>query len=129
VAVALSLWAAAAGPAEDGGYIKISREKWMWPRLTTAEMVKWPGGLNVPRGTIPVEMWYLSTMQPAYTSIESEFATPEQACAYEDWLRAKVSRALAQAENPAVPRYSTDEVRQRVFALMEKRSHHRSASE
>ena len=74
-------------------------------------------------------MWYLIKMQPAYTSIESEFATPEQASAYEAWLRAKVSHALAQANDPKVPRYSTDEVRQRVYALMEKRSQQRIASE
>jgi hypothetical protein len=62
-------------------------------------------------------------MQTAYTSIESEFDTPEQALAHEVWLRAKVSHALAQADAPNVPRYSTDEVRRRVYALMEDRSH------
>ena len=74
-------------------------------------------------------MGYLVRMQPAYTSIASEFATPELASAYEAGLRAKVFHALAQANDPKEPRYSTDEVRQRVYALMEKRSQQRIASE
>jgi hypothetical protein len=64
-------------------------------------------------------------MQPAYTTLESEFATPEQASAYEVWLRTKIAHALSLADDPSVPRYSTDEVRQRVYALMEQRSQNR----
>lgn len=61
-------------------------------------------------------------MLPAYSPIESEFESPQQASAYGAWLRAKVTHALAQADDPNSPRYSTDEVRRRVYALIESRS-------
>ena len=59
-------------------------------------------------------------MKLAYSSIESEFETAQAALAYEMWLRAKVGAALTQADNPDTPRYSTDEVRQHVMALVER---------
>jgi hypothetical protein len=60
-------------------------------------------------------------MNVAYSPIESEFETSQAAAAYESWLRSKVGDALVQANNPNTPRYSTDEVRQRVMALIERR--------
>jgi hypothetical protein len=39
---------------------------------------------------------------PALTPIESEFATSEDAVAYEAWFRAKVERAMA-SDKPSIP--------------------------
>lgn len=39
---------------------------------------------------------------PALTPIESEFATSEDAAAYDVWFRAKVERAMA-SDTPSIP--------------------------
>jgi len=58
-------------------------------------------------------------MRQAYSPIESEFDSPQAESAYEVWLRTKVQAALAQADDPNTPRYSTDEVRRRVHTVMQ----------
>ena len=47
--------------------------------------------------------------------IVSEFATPEEAAAYEEWLRAKVAASLAD-DRPPVPH---DEAMARARAIIE----------
>ena len=44
----------------------------------------------------------------------SEFETDAQAASYDHWFRAKVGSALKQADDPATPKHSTDEVMQRM---------------
>lgn len=66
-------------------------------------------------------------MHPAYSPLESEFESPQAESAYEAWLHAKVVGALAQADNPSTPRYSTDEVRRRVYDVIEHRSTDRAS--
>lgn len=61
----------------------------------------------------------LCTMQAHHSTIESEFDTPQAAVAYEAWLHAKVTEALIQAEDPKTARYSSDQVRQRMHALIQ----------
>ena len=53
-------------------------------------------------------------MQAVLDPKVSEFETDAQAASYDRWLRAKVERALKQADDPATPKYSTDEVMQRM---------------
>ncbi len=53
-------------------------------------------------------------MQAVLDPKVSEFETDAQAASYDRWFRAKVERALKQADNPATPKYSTDEVMQRM---------------
>jgi hypothetical protein len=53
-------------------------------------------------------------MQAVLDPKVSEFETDAQAVSYDRWLRAKVERALKQADDPATPKYSTDEVMQRM---------------
>jgi hypothetical protein len=53
-------------------------------------------------------------MQAVLDPKVSEFETDAQAASYDRWLRAKVERALKQADEPATPKYSTDEVMQRM---------------
>jgi hypothetical protein len=48
--------------------------------------------------------------------IVSEFATSEEAAAYEDWLRAKVAASLAD-ERPSIPH---DEVMAEMRAIIER---------
>jgi hypothetical protein len=40
----------------------------------------------------------------------SIFETEEEATSYDLWFRAKVEAALASADDPATPRYSSDQV-------------------
>jgi hypothetical protein len=49
--------------------------------------------------------------------IVSEFATPEEAAAYEEWLRAKVAASLAD-ERPGIPH---DEVMAEMRAIIERK--------
>ena len=44
----------------------------------------------------------------------SEFETNAQAASYDRWFRAKVGSALKQADDPATPRHTTEEVMQRM---------------
>jgi len=53
----------------------------------------------------------------AHSPLISEFDTPEQAAAYEAWLKAKVSTSLAD-ERPPVPH---DEAMARARAIIEAR--------
>ena len=53
---------------------------------------------------------------PALTPIESEFASTEEAEAYDAWFRAKVERSLANP-GPGIPH---DEVMARVKAVIDK---------
>lgn len=54
-------------------------------------------------------------MNTALSPIESEFATAEDAEAYDVWFRAKVQKSL-DSTDPR--RYSTDEVRQRMQQII-----------
>ena len=49
--------------------------------------------------------------------ILSDFATPEEAAAYEDWLKAKVAASLAD-ERPSIPH---DEVMAEMRAILERK--------
>lgn len=53
---------------------------------------------------------------PALSPIESEFATTEEAEAYNVWFRAKVEKSLADP-GPGIPH---DEVMARVKAIIDK---------
>jgi hypothetical protein len=53
-------------------------------------------------------------MQAVLDPKVSEFETDAQAASYDCWFRAKVEHALKQADDPATPKYSTDEVMQRM---------------
>ena len=53
---------------------------------------------------------------PALSPIESEFASTEEAEAYDVWFRAKVARSLANP-GPGIPH---DEVMARVKAVIDK---------
>ena len=53
-------------------------------------------------------------MQAVLDPKVSEFETDAQAASYDRWFRAKVERALMQADDPATPKHSTDEVMQRM---------------
>lgn len=52
----------------------------------------------------------------AHSPIVSEFETPEQAAAYEQWLKAKVAASLADARPPV----AHDEVMSEVRAIIEQ---------
>lgn len=58
-------------------------------------------------------------MNTALSPIESEFDTLEQERAYGQWLRDKVGASLEKANDPATPRYSTDQVMQRMGAIVQ----------
>ena len=60
-------------------------------------------------------MAYIEAMN-ARSPIVSEFATEEEAAAYEAWLRRKVAASLAELE-PGVPH---DEVMARVQSIIDK---------
>lgn len=49
----------------------------------------------------------------------SEFATQEEADSYKLWFRAKVQASLRQADDPATPRHTTDEVMRRMDAVIQ----------
>jgi hypothetical protein len=48
----------------------------------------------------------------------SEFETQAQAAGYDQWFRAKVEQSLAKANDPSTPRYTTDEVMQRMDKII-----------
>ncbi|MDI9332862.1 MAG: hypothetical protein QM533_00645 [Cytophagales bacterium] len=50
--------------------------------------------------------------------IFSEFETPEDAAAYDQWFRAKVEKSLKAADDPQTPRYSSDEVMRRIHTSL-----------
>ena len=60
----------------------------------------------------------LSVMNAALSPIVSEFETEEQAASYDLWLRAKVEASLIQADDPATPRYSSDEVMRKLGSVI-----------
>ena len=67
------------------------------------------------------ESSYIGNMSRVLSPIESEFATAEEAEAYDRWFRAKVEAALASTQ-PSVPH---DEAMARLRALIdEKRRDH-----
>lgn len=49
----------------------------------------------------------------------SEFATQEEADSYDLWFRAKVQASLRRADDPSVPRHTTDEVMRRMDAVIQ----------
>ena len=52
----------------------------------------------------------------AHSPIVSEFATPEEAAAYEQWLKAKIVASLADTRPPV----AHDEVMSDIRAIIEK---------
>lgn len=52
----------------------------------------------------------------AHSPIVSEFESPEQAAAYEQWLKAKVAASLADGRPPV----AHDEVMSEIRAIIEK---------
>lgn len=58
-------------------------------------------------------------MNAVLSPIVSEFETDEQAASYDRWFRAKVERAVALADDPSTPRYTTDEVARRMSRIIE----------
>ena len=48
----------------------------------------------------------------------SEFETQAQAVGYDQWFRAKVAQSQAKANDPSTPRYTTDEVMQRMDKII-----------
>jgi hypothetical protein len=66
-------------------------------------------------GTIDV-IGYGAAMNE-HSPIVSEFATPEEAAAYEEWLRAKVAASLAD-ERPNIPH---DEVMAEMREIIERK--------
>lgn len=67
-------------------------------------------------------------MNAIFNPIESEFTSAEQELAYDRWLREKVESALAKADDPSTPRYSTDEVMRRMDALVKAAQARHAAS-
>lgn len=53
------------------------------------------------------------------TPIESEFATSEEAAAYDAWFRAKVQRAMAST----APKIPHDQVMAEMWAIIERAKH------
>lgn len=64
-----------------------------------------------------LECAYIEGMSRALSPIESEFATAEEAEAYDRWFRAKVEAALASTR-PSVPH---DEAMARLRALIDEK--------
>jgi hypothetical protein len=67
-------------------------------------------------------------MNTAFTPIESEFTSAEEALAYDRWLREKVQASLVTADDPKSARYSTDEVMQRMDAIVQAAQARHAAS-
>ncbi len=57
-------------------------------------------------------------MNAVLDPLVSEFETETQARSYDRWFRAKVEQSLAKANDPATPRYTTDEVMGRMDAII-----------
>ncbi len=57
-------------------------------------------------------------MNDVRNPIVSEFSTDAEADQYDQWFRAKVEASLAKADDPATPRFSSDEVVRRVDAAI-----------
>jgi hypothetical protein len=74
-----------------------------------------PEWVGVSVGTIDV-IGYGPAMNDQ-SPIVSEFASPEEAAAYENWLREKVARSLADPR-PSVPH---DEVMAEMRAIVERK--------
>ena len=70
-------------------------------------------------------------MNTALSPIESEFATTDEANAYDVWFRAKVEKSLQLADEPSAVRISHDEVmskaRTRIEAKMKENAARRLA--
>lgn len=58
-------------------------------------------------------------MPTVLNPIASEFPSDEAAASYDRWFRAKVEQSLAKADDPATPRYSSDEVMRKVGATIQ----------
>jgi len=50
--------------------------------------------------------------------IVSEFETQEASDSYDQWFKSKVEASLRLADDPNAPRYSTDEVAQRMGQII-----------
>jgi hypothetical protein len=57
-------------------------------------------------------------MNATLGALVSEFSTVEEAISYDLWFRAKVEQSILEANNPASPRYTTDEVMQRMDKII-----------
>lgn len=65
-------------------------------------------------------------MSTTIDPIVSEFATQEEADAYDLWLRAKVEASTQLADNPATPRFTTDEVMRKMDQVIKLRASYTS---
>jgi 2-keto-4-pentenoate hydratase len=58
-------------------------------------------------------------MNATLGALVSEFSTEEEeAISYDLWFRAKVEQSILEANNPASPRYTTDEVMHRMDKII-----------
>ena len=58
------------------------------------------------------------SMKAVLDPLVSEFSTEEDADSYDRWFRAKVEQSIVDANNPAKPRYTTDEVMRRMDKII-----------
>ncbi|MDO8351035.1 MAG: hypothetical protein Q7S94_07775 [Gallionella sp.] len=58
-------------------------------------------------------------MNTVLSPLESEFATSDEADAYDAWFRSKVEKSLQQADEPNAVRLSHDEVMSKARARIE----------
>ncbi|MFT4240986.1 MAG: stability determinant [Acidovorax sp.] len=58
-------------------------------------------------------------MNAALDPIVSEFSSQEDASAYDQWFRAKVEAALQRADDPATPRFTTDQVMRAIDGVIQ----------
>ena len=58
-------------------------------------------------------------MKTVYSPIESEFESAQQEQNYQKWLVQKVTVSMAKAADPSTPRYTTDQVKQRMGATIQ----------
>jgi hypothetical protein len=57
-------------------------------------------------------------MNAVLDPLVSEFSTEEEAVSYDRWFRSKVEQSVVEANNPATPRYTTDEVMRRMDKII-----------
>jgi len=57
-------------------------------------------------------------MSKVLSPIVSEFETQEASDSYDQWFKSKVEASLRLADEPNTPRYSTDEVAQRMGQII-----------
>jgi hypothetical protein len=57
-------------------------------------------------------------MNAVLDPLVSEFSTEEEAASYDRWFRVKVEQSIVEANNPATPRYTTDEVMRRMDKII-----------